>query len=61
MDKSYLEETTLNEKLRIFNMNYGDDSLKQFAVLSNKLLEKDIENFKLRQKINMLLYELSLK
>jgi hypothetical protein len=61
MDKFYLEENIINEKLRLFNINAGDDSVKQYAVLCNKLLEKDIENFKLRQKMNVLLYEVSLK
>jgi hypothetical protein len=61
MDKFYLEENIINEKLRLFNINPGDDMVKQYAVLCNKLLEKDIENFKLRQKMNVLLYEVSLK
>jgi hypothetical protein len=55
-----LDEKTLNEKVDIFNSS-TDSSVKRCALLANKLLEKEIENLKLRQKINVLLYELSLK
>jgi hypothetical protein len=55
-----LDEKTLNEKVNIFN-SCDDNSVKRSALLANKLLEKEIENLKLRQKINVLLYELSLK
>jgi hypothetical protein len=55
-----LDEKTLNEKVNIFN-SCDDNSVKRYALLANKLLEKEIENLKLRQKINVLLYELSLK
>jgi hypothetical protein len=55
-----LDEKTLNEKVNIFN-SCDDNSVKRCAFLANKLLEKEIENLKLRQKINVLLYELSLK
>lgn len=60
MDKFYLEEKTLNEKVDVFN-SCADSSVKRCALLANKLLEKEIDNLKLRQKINVLLYELSLK
>lgn len=61
MDKFYLEGNTLSEKLIAFNSSTDVDDLKKFTILSNKLLEKDIENLKLRQQINMLLYQLNLK
>jgi len=55
-----LDEKTLNEKVDVFNTS-TDNSIKRCAILANKLLDKEIENIKLRQKINVLLYELSLK
>ena len=62
MDVNFaLDEKMLNEKVNIFNRCDGDTSIKRCALLANKLLEKEIENIKLRQKINVLLYELSLK
>ena len=34
-----------------------DDKLKTILELSNQVLEKEIKNLKLRQQINILLYE----